>query len=149
MVILGFIPTSSHAPKESRVSKKTISIGSVRQTSDEGELFLENLFKLSFRDTIPVENDAFGGLVGLFLFEVGSVIDEFRDHILRDNKLENAVTSTVLWREVPWPFVSNLRPSLPAIPGPTRWRCISRRQSLRSRQRTRKRDDRPIPYTKR
>ena len=57
-----------------------------RLTSDEGEFFLKDLLELSFRDSVPVEDNAFRGLVCLLLFEVCSVVDEFGDHVLRDNK---------------------------------------------------------------
>ena len=57
-----------------------------RQTLNEGELLLEHLFKLSFRDPVPEEEDALGRLVGLLLLEICSVVDELRDHVLRDNK---------------------------------------------------------------
>ena len=60
-----------------------------RLTSDKGELLLKDLSKLSFRDTVPVEDNTFRRLVGLFLFEVGSVVDEFGDHVLRGNKSAN------------------------------------------------------------
>jgi len=58
----------------------------VRPTSNKGKLFFEDLFELSLGNAVSVEDNAFGRLVGLLLFKVGSIVDEFGDHILRDNK---------------------------------------------------------------
>ena len=57
-----------------------------RLTSDKGELLFADLFKLSLRNTVSVENNPFRGLVGLLLFKVCSIIDELGDHVLRGNK---------------------------------------------------------------
>jgi len=68
------------------MSKRHVSSDCARRTSNKGELLLEDLFKLPFRDTISVEDNAFRGLIGLLLLEIGSVVDEFRDHVLWDTK---------------------------------------------------------------
>ena len=70
------------------LGERTINIfrRHARQTLNEEELIVKHLFKLSFRDPVPEEEDALGRLVGLFLLEIGSIVDELRDEVLRDNK---------------------------------------------------------------
>ena len=68
------------------MSKRFTPRECARLTSDEGEFFFEDLFKLSFRNTVSVEDNTLRGLICLLFFEVGSVIDEFGDHILRNSK---------------------------------------------------------------
>lgn len=65
---------------------KTFVGGRARQTFNEGEFSLEDLFKLSFGNPVPVEEYAFGGLVGFLLLEVRPVVDELCDQVLWDNK---------------------------------------------------------------
>lgn len=85
-VIVGLIPVSLQASSRHQVSKKWHLKGRARKTFNQGDLLLENLFKLSFRNPIPVEEDALRSRVGLFLLEICSVVDELCNHVLQDNK---------------------------------------------------------------
>ena len=84
-VMFGVICVASQASGESRMSKeRSIRKERAKQTFDKGEFFIDDLLELTLGDPIPIEEDSFRRTIGLFLFDVCSVVHELVDHGLCD-----------------------------------------------------------------